>query len=1399
MRLQVEIGDRSRPVALSIASADATIGDLADALGLEATSALSIDGQLHSADTLLESVPIVDGSTVRTSEGSAAHPGLGANWVGVIGGPDAGSIARVGEQGNVSIGRNGDQLNDHALRIDNNTVSGRHARIELHEGAGISVRDLDSHNGTWIGERQVTTRGDVLDPDTPLRAGSSRLVVRRVDTQDRPLGAAPEHAGDNGRVLFNRPPRLALPPEPAPIRLPDPVADRQKPKLPLVTMIVPILFAVVMVTVTGRIFFAIFALLSPVMAIGNYISGRRRVTKERKEDAITNGEALERLELGLDQAVLAERLRRRAIGPDMVEVRRRIEVPSSRLWERRFDRDDALMVRIGLGAMPWTAPVDPDGPAADEVAADVSEVLDHYSSIEDIELLTDLREGVLGVYGDPDRSRAVLRAIILQLAASHGPADIRIAILTTPEDAKAWEWSHWLPHTNQGDGSVMVLADANARRFGDSLFEQLPESSGIGKSPTLSPRWVFIVDDVTLVHERSSSLRRLLEHKDSGIYGVVRADRTDQLPATTTYLLEVGGLDGECRFGGVDTADDERAKGLVDSVSVPVAEDMARGLARFEDPEVDEIAGGLPERASIHDILVPPDADAIDKAWKVSAKGHALLAPLGLDAGGTFTIDMITDGPHGLVAGTTGAGKSELLRTFVIGAASKHSPDDLVFVLVDYKGGSAFDVCTDLPHVVGIVTDLDDHLARRALRSLDAEVHRRELLFRDAGTKDISDYRDAGSPAGPVPRLIVIVDEFATLKTELPDFVSALVSVAQRGRSLGIHMILATQRPSGAVDANIRANTNLRIALRVQDAGDSQDVIDVKTAAELPRSLPGRAFVRRGQGDLTPVQTAYASGRTASDDGPRVSVEPIGGDSSPSTDDSAPADEDAPTDLALYVAACTEAASRYEPPRRPWIDPLPDVIGSEEVAGIGELVSPGGEPIDLAIGDDPEHQRWIRLGWDPALGHLGVIGALGSGVTTTIRSVVACLGRVDLGRDVWVYAADHGARGLAGLDVYEHVAPVIDADDSARHQRLFSLLSAWIDERSQMPPDEVDSQPLVIVAVDGIAGFTARNDLSGGTPAEEEFGRIVRDGPALGISLLVGAGAVKELPRVLRGAFKTTVVHEQMDPNDYTNFSLRERDLPTFGPGRVILGDQKSVAQIIDWSALLDAADMESNAPMSIDPLPERVDPTELGPAVVDGGLVIPVGIENQTRGDSVLRIRAGEHATISGPSQSGRTSTLKLIASKLRAADDSIRIVGLGAGDLSAFDPEVVDAAGTLDDLRTVLEHAQDDDENRWVILVDDADRIDADSGPLAELARSAPPNVTIIAAVRTTAARSAFGHWTRQVRASGVGLLLQPDNSTDGEIFGNRLPRGERLPPRPGRGYVVQSSEIADTQIAH
>ena len=188
-------------------------------------------------------------------------------------------------------------------------------------------------------------------------------------------------------------------------------------------------------------------------------------------------------------------------------------------------------------------------------------------------------------------------------------------------------------------------------------------------------------------------------------------------------------------------------------------------------------------------------------------------------------------------------------------------------------------------------------------------------------------------------------------------------------------MILATQRPSGAVDANIKANTNLRIALRVQDGADSSDVIDVTKAAELPRTLPGRAYVRRGEGDLTLVQTGYASGPVRTEDGPRLRVAPLRGGAPRST---APSnDATATTNLAEYVEACVEAGGRYEAPRRPWLDPLPERVDAELAATLDELAAPEGSRVDLAVGDDPDHQRWIRMGWDPSLGHLGVIGALG--------------------------------------------------------------------------------------------------------------------------------------------------------------------------------------------------------------------------------------------------------------------------------------------------------------------------------------------------------------------------------------------------------------------------------------
>ena len=230
---------------------------------------------------------------------------------------------------------------------------------------------------------------------------------------------------------------------------------------------------------------------------------------------------------------------------------------------------------------------------------------------------------------------------------------------------------------------------------------------------------------------------------------------------------------------------------------------------------------------------------------------------------GPFGIDIRKDGPHALIAGTTGSGKSELLQTIVASLAVANRPDEMTFVLVDYKGGSAFADCVRLPHTVGMVTDLDPHQVERALASLSAELTRREHILAAAGAKDIEDYQRLVDErrARPLPRLVIVIDEFASMVRDLPDFVTGLVNIAQRGRSLGIHLILATQRPSGVVSADIRANTNLRIALRVTDPEESADVIGAPDAAFIAKSTPGRAYVRLGHASLVPFQAGRVGGR----------------------------------------------------------------------------------------------------------------------------------------------------------------------------------------------------------------------------------------------------------------------------------------------------------------------------------------------------------------------------------------------------------------------------------------------------------------------------------------------------------------------------------------------------------
>ena len=291
-------------------------------------------------------------------------------------------------------------------------------------------------------------------------------------------------------------------------------------------------------------------------------------------------------------------------------------------------------------------------------------------------------------------------------------------------------------------------------------------------------------------------------------------------------------------------------------------------------------------------------------------------------------------------------------------------------MLVDYKGGATFDACAELPHTVGVVTDLDERLAARALLSLDAELRRRERLLREAGAEDLSAYRAIpGRP--PLPRLAVVIDEFAALAAELPAFLSSLVGVAQRGRSLGIHLVLATQRPSGVVDDDIRANTNLRLALRLQHLADARDIVGDPAPAAFPRGTPGRAMLRLGPDETVVFQAARSSGPVPPRRDDRLRV--IGGP------EAAEAGEVSELDVLVGAIRHAAALSDVAPPHRPWLPELPPRI--DPAGGDGLALGPG----DVGIVDDPAEQCRRSLRWRPEDGHLALLGGRGAGTTTALH------------------------------------------------------------------------------------------------------------------------------------------------------------------------------------------------------------------------------------------------------------------------------------------------------------------------------------------------------------------------------------------------------------------------------
>jgi S-DNA-T family DNA segregation ATPase FtsK/SpoIIIE len=1111
--------------------------------------------------------------------------------------------------------------------------------------------------------------------------------------------------------------------------------------------------------------FALFAMVGAIASTATWVVGAVSARRKRRRANVEFRQQVEGFRSALRRACHERRERHLCRHRSVVGLLCDLEQSIGRIWERRVDDNGPLTASVGIGTSRWEVPL-----TASDRGSLLPELL---VSVEECEQLAGvvapltLRAGdAVALHGDFSTGCALARSIIVQSAVASGPADWRLVVISTDPDR--WNWTGWLPHARRGTGDQLI-----ARADDTGAIQRLLESVGQADGGPV----LVVVDDPAVLALRTGPLRRYLATASPVCLVIVPTDST--VPAVCQRVLTLGSTGGAHWAGEVpatDQATDIRIAGLDECT----AEEAARTLSALIDPEdPDEGGASIPRSVQLADVF-PDDQRApaaIAHRWASNGLDPSPNAAIGLSSDGPVDIDLVRDGPHGLIAGTTGAGKSELLRTLVVSLAARLSPDHLTFVLVDYKGGSTFDVCSDLPHTVGVVTDLDDGLAERALVSLEAELIRRERLIRAVGASDLAEYRVAEN-VQTLPRLVVVIDEFAALAKELPDFLAALVGVAQRGRSLGIHLLLATQRPTGVVNDDIRANTNLRIALRLHDPADAKDVVGDELPASFPRGVPGRVALRLGPDELVVFQAAHCTGAVQDAaqqlrvQWPRSAVPGLSGFRLADVDE-----RGRDTELTQFVAAISEAAViRSKPaPHRPWLEALPTMLDQALI-----------ETDAIGLVDDPARQGRDGLRWDSAKGNLLLVGSLGSGTTSTLISLVAVHCRHAPPSVCHVYVIDaKGESVLDGLASIAHCAGVVRLHETERVWRLLGRLDGEIDRRSS----GATSAPSILLFIDGLGSLRTKLGVIEHASTLTMLDRVLQDGPPLGVSACSttdgSSSAALTSPSAHRWVFHVD------DPSIARAAGIRGSLPPSDVPGRLRVVETMLEAQVAFGAAgLADLPHRSSSVgPHEIRVLADRIDPSDLSTVCRQAGGVwhLVVGVGSDDLADVALHVPVGDHVFIGGAALTGKSTALRQITDawcQLHPSGDVLELRRSGSNPIRL---NQMTRSGS-DPIRVI----------QTLVVVDDAERVEDASGELAAILGGHRPGVTIVAAARLDAVRAGYGHWVRDVARSRCGLILTSAGEVDGDLLGITLPRRSPIPPRPGLAWLVDGRGHQLVQVA-
>lgn len=1205
---------------------------------------------------------------------------------------------QIKQNAEITIGRN---INNEIVYL-NQFVSGRHAKLTFLNSM-CTITDENSTNGTFVNGKRINDKeklkvGDVIyimglkiiigNKFIAYNNPDNQVEIHSTDFKDFVIQKKETSANDEEddeiiqKEYFYRSPRFKRDIKKFELTIDPPPQNQVGEETPLILVLGPsitmgmaslstAIFSINNAISTGSISSAMPSIITSIsMLLGTLMWPMISKKFEKKRKKLKEAKRQEKYKAyleNIEKQIAEEKDRQKEIilenNITIEECIKRIEQKDRKLWERGIGQNDFLSLRIGIGSVPLNAEITYQKRKfkveSDNLEEDLYTLGEEQKLIHNVPLTISLFDNYIsGVIGNRKDEIQFAKGLIMQIATLYSYDEVKMVFLYDEDEEKDFEFVKWLPHVwNKEKSFRFICTNKNELKDVSSVIEnEISYRKELQKEDVSEELPYYVIFAMSReLSLRAEMIKQMCKSKNNlNISVITFFDELKNLPKECSKVIELNSKNSK-----IYDKNDITGEFSAFEPDILIEKDLTNLSTKLANIELDLLGGAykLPKLITFLELFGVGKVEYLNSLtrWKENDPTKTLETAIGIDTlGDPFKLDLHErfHGPHGLIAGMTGSGKSEFIMTFILSLAVNYHPNEVAFILIDYKGGGMAKAFENLPHTAGIITNLDGAEVKRSLVSIQSELKRRQTIFTETSKKvGISNidiykyqklYRD-GAVEEPLPHLFIISDEFAELKSQKPEFMGQLISIARIGRSLGVHLILATQKPSGVVDDQIWSNTKFRVCLKVQEKADSQDMLKRPEAAELKET--GRFYLQVGYNELFELgQSAWCGAPYY----PSEKVEVQKDESVQVIDKVGRVIKEAKIDkkkimlekprkqldvITEYLKKLSEKENIKVQPL--WLPPIPKDIYLDEIKSKYKVSIDKKEGLCPVIGeyDDPERQRQCELKLPISKeGNVVLFGASGSGKEMFLTTMIYSILQDYTSSEVNLYILDFDAETLKAFEQAPQVGDVVLSHETEKVNNLMKLLLGQLEKRKKLFADyggniysynsmSQNKEPEILVIINNFSIFTEIYE-----EKEADVQYLSREGTKYGIYFVLTATNRTGIKTRLMQNIKQLITLQMNDKTDYTAIlGKTEGIVPSSYKGRGLIKtdqiyefqtakiskEQNEFMFIKNFCKKLKEANSAEARKIPI--LPDKVDKNLIKPYISENMVNIPVGVETAT------------------------------------------------------------------------------------------------------------------------------------------------------------------------------------------